>query len=112
MAMPAGHIPQSLTQYTKYGNSISSTDIVKMIEEQTFEEVEMTNKSVEGVYSKASVFARLGKEDYQRLVKDKLGKEEDELKKVKSILNQKYGTLERAYSKWTDEEFIRYKKCL
>ena len=57
-------------QYTKYGNSFSSTDIVKMIEEQTFEEVEITNKFVKGVYSKANVFARLSKEeDYQRLEK-------------------------------------------
>ena len=106
--MLAGHVPQSLTQYTKYDNSFHRTDIVKMIEEHTFEEVEMINKFVEGMYSKANVFAPLTSNEYKTFVKEKLKEEEDELRKVKTKLKATYGTLAKAYSMWTEEEFIIY----
>lgn len=109
VAVIAGHQASSLVQYKKYGNSFSSLDVVKIIQENTFDELLSRNKYIEGIYSVAKIYSRLSKQEYKDFVETKLREEKTELDTVQKLMKKKYiGLSKECYGK---EDFDIYTKA-
>jgi hypothetical protein len=85
-----------LVQYSKYDNAFSSLDVVKIIQDGAFNDLETVNKYAEGIHSVAKIYSRLLKEKYKEFVGDKLAEEHQNLKEVEKQMKTKYGSLQKA----------------
>lgn len=108
VAVLAGHQPQSVVQYTKYGSTFDTLDIVKLVKESKFGEIEQYNDHIRGMRCTVKVYGRLTKEEYEAEVVPYLSEHKQELDDIKKALRLKYKTLEAAYREWTTEENLRF----
>jgi len=73
----AGHHPNSVVQYTKYGSTFSTLDIVKMIQDSKFEDMKEANKFIEGDRcTQQQLFRRMTKQEYEKEVAPFIGQQE------------------------------------
>ncbi|OAC98980.1 hypothetical protein MUCCIDRAFT_85526 [Mucor lusitanicus CBS 277.49] len=110
VASLAGHHPKSVVQYTKYGSTFATLDIVKMIQEDHFDEIENANKYIEGLRCTQQLFKRMSTEEYQQEVAPHIKKEKAEYDAVVVYLKAAYGDKYKdLVDKWSPADVQKYR---
>lgn len=110
VASIAGHHPNSAVQYTKYGSTFSTLDIVKMIQYSKFEDMKEANKFMEGVRCPQQLFKRMTKQEYEKEVAPFIEQEKKDLEAVVASMKESYGTkYKTSIESWSVLDTKKYK---
>jgi CRISPR/Cas system-associated endoribonuclease Cas2 len=109
-AVIAGYRPESLVRYTKYDNTFSTLDVVKIVQNSTFAaDMPTDNPYVNGIRSVAKLYVKLSREEYDKHIRVYVVDEEKQLKDSNVEMKEKYGSLKDFYDNWDAIDYKKYK---
>lgn len=110
VASLAGHHPNSAVQYTEYGSTFSTLDIVKLIQDSKLEDMNGANKFIEGVRCTQHLSRKMTKEEYEQEIAPFIEHENKDLEAVVASMKESYGTeYKMAYRRYKNAQ-DRYRR--